>query len=85
MIYYAFWLIFLVITFNMQSVPVKVVVGSHVWAEDPEIAWIDGEVVEVNGEELKITCISGKTVSVASQEFFQIVGCHYLWIKWLLF
>lgn len=54
------------ITFNVQSVPVKVVVGSHVWVEDPEIAWIDGEVVEVNGEEIKIICTSGKTVSVAS-------------------
>uniref|UniRef100_F6HS30 Myosin-6 n=1 Tax=Vitis vinifera TaxID=29760 RepID=F6HS30_VITVI len=46
----------------MQSVPVKVVVGSHVWVEDPEIAWIDGEVVEVNGEEIKIICTSGKTI-----------------------
>lgn len=32
--------------------------------EDPEVAWIDGEVAEVNGEELKIICPSGKTVSV---------------------
>ncbi|WJZ87482.1 hypothetical protein VitviT2T_006858 [Vitis vinifera] len=45
-----------------MSVPVKVVVGSHVWVEDPEIAWIDGEVVEVNGEEIKIICTSGKTI-----------------------
>ncbi|KAL6343065.1 hypothetical protein AAG906_017877 [Vitis piasezkii] len=48
-------------TSGISSVPVKVVVGSHVWVEDPEIAWIDGEVVEVNGEEIKIICTSGKT------------------------
>ena len=42
-------------------------VGSHVWVEDPDEAWIDGEVVEVNDEEIKISCTSGKTVSSASQ------------------
>ncbi|XP_074581787.1 myosin-6-like isoform X2 [Curcuma longa] len=38
-------------------------VGSQVWTEDPEEAWIDGEVVEVNGDEVTITCTSGKTVT----------------------
>ncbi|PIN01883.1 Myosin ATPase [Handroanthus impetiginosus] len=37
-------------------------VGSHVWVEDPEVAWIDGEVVEVNGEEIKVLCTSGKAI-----------------------
>lgn len=27
------------------------------------MAWIDGEVLEVKGEELKVLCTSGKTVS----------------------
>ncbi|KAF5195221.1 Myosin [Thalictrum thalictroides] len=40
----------------------NVTVGSFVWVEDPEVAWIDGEVQEVNGEEIKILCTSGKTV-----------------------
>ncbi|KZV15259.1 myosin-6-like [Dorcoceras hygrometricum] len=38
------------------------VVGSHVWVEDPELAWIDGEVTEVDGEEIKVICSSGRTV-----------------------
>ncbi|XP_023640678.1 myosin-10 isoform X4 [Capsella rubella] len=35
---------------------VKVAVGSHVWVEDTDEAWIDGEVVESNGEEIKVNC-----------------------------
>ncbi|KAF6168634.1 hypothetical protein GIB67_005246 [Kingdonia uniflora] len=41
---------------------VNITVGSPVWVEDPELAWVDGEVLEVNGEEIKIRCTSGKTV-----------------------
>ena len=41
----------------------SLVVGSLVWVEDSDIAWIDGEVVEVNGEDIKVLCTSGKTVS----------------------
>lgn len=37
-------------------------VGSHVWVEDPDEAWLDGEVVEVNGDQIKILCTSGKQV-----------------------
>ncbi|WZZ73053.1 hypothetical protein YC2023_084423 [Brassica napus] len=37
-------------------------VGSCVWVEDPDEAWIDGEVVEVNGQEIKVLCTSGKHV-----------------------
>ncbi|XP_062166607.1 myosin-8-like [Alnus glutinosa] len=40
----------------------NLVVGSLVWVEDPEVSWIDGEVVEVNGEDLKTNCTSGRTV-----------------------
>ncbi|KAL5708068.1 hypothetical protein ACHQM5_018903 [Ranunculus cassubicifolius] len=39
-----------------------VIVGSPVWVEDPDDAWIDGEVLEVNGNEIKISLTSGKTV-----------------------
>ncbi|XP_023641594.1 myosin-13 isoform X2 [Capsella rubella] len=39
-------------------------VGSILWVQDPEEAWIDGEVVEVNGEDIKVQCTSGKTVVV---------------------
>uniref|UniRef100_A0A1J3HQP4 Myosin-6 n=1 Tax=Noccaea caerulescens TaxID=107243 RepID=A0A1J3HQP4_NOCCA len=37
-------------------------VGSNVWVEDRDEAWIDGEVVEVNGEDIKVLCTSGKQV-----------------------
>ncbi|VVA89970.1 unnamed protein product [Arabis nemorensis] len=40
----------------------KVSVGSHVWLEDPDEAWIDGEVEEANSEEITVNC-SGKTVA----------------------
>lgn len=47
----------------MQAANFTPVVGSLVWVEDPEVTWIDGEVVGVNGGEIKILCTSGKTVS----------------------
>lgn len=37
-------------------------VGSLVWAEDSELAWLDGEVEDINGEEVKINCTNEKTV-----------------------
>lgn len=40
----------------------KVTVGSQVWVEDPDEAWLDGEVVEANGQEIKVNCQT-KTVS----------------------
>ncbi|XLS67116.1 hypothetical protein HN51_018139 [Arachis hypogaea] len=40
------------------------IVGSHVWVEDSEVAWIDSEVLEINGEEVKVSCTSGKTVII---------------------
>ncbi|KAA8548907.1 hypothetical protein F0562_000591 [Nyssa sinensis] len=53
-----------------MTFPGTIVVGSHVWAEDPEVAWIDGEVVEVNDEEIKINCESGKTVIASTSNVF---------------
>ncbi|CAH2051167.1 unnamed protein product [Thlaspi arvense] len=46
----------------MASSTVKA--GSFVWVEDPEEVWIDGEAIEVNGEDIKVQCTSGKTVLV---------------------
>ncbi|KAG6436833.1 hypothetical protein SASPL_101735 [Salvia splendens] len=44
-----------------QTVGAKIAVGSHVWVEDPDQSWLDGEVVEVNGDKIKVNCTSGKT------------------------
>ncbi|XWS13545.1 hypothetical protein CRYUN_Cryun36dG0045800 [Craigia yunnanensis] len=45
-----------------EVAPSNIIAGSLVWVEDPEVAWIDGEVKEVNGEEITINCTSEKTV-----------------------
>ncbi|KAK9128425.1 hypothetical protein Syun_017222 [Stephania yunnanensis] len=42
--------------------PVNIIVGSHVWAEDPEIAWIDGEVIEIKGGNATIITTNGKKI-----------------------
>ncbi|KAJ1292593.1 hypothetical protein BS78_01G001600 [Paspalum vaginatum] len=41
----------------------RFVVGSHVWVEDPDEAWMDGLVEEMNEDELVINCTSGKKVT----------------------
>lgn len=46
----------------LQGTPVNIIVGSHVWVEDPELAWIDGQVLKINGQELEIQATNGKKV-----------------------
>lgn len=60
--------------FALQAAAVSLVVGSLVWVEDPDAAWIDGEVMEINGEGIKVHCTSGKMVSA----FIDISQCLYL-------
>ncbi|KAM6577070.1 hypothetical protein CsatB_028907 [Cannabis sativa] len=45
-----------------EGTPVNIIVGSHVWAEDPEIAWIDGQVSKINGNEVEIQASNGKKI-----------------------
>ncbi|KAK8639453.1 hypothetical protein V6N13_137831 [Hibiscus sabdariffa] len=45
-------------------------VGSLVWVEDSEIAWVDGEVMQLNGENIKVLCTSGKTVVVKASNVY---------------
>lgn len=47
----------------VQAAPSKVVVGSQVWLEDPEVVWIDGDVLEIDGDNIKVKCSTGKEVS----------------------
>ncbi|VFR03537.1 unnamed protein product, partial [Cuscuta campestris] len=44
----------------------SVVVGTHVWVEDPVVAWIDGEVVEINGGDITVNCTSGAIIKYKS-------------------
>ncbi|KAL2582061.1 hypothetical protein AAZV13_15G220400 [Glycine max] len=45
-----------------MGTPVNIIVGSQVWVEDPEDAWIDGEVTQINGKNVTIITTNGKTV-----------------------
>ncbi|CAI9260809.1 unnamed protein product [Lactuca saligna] len=49
-----------------MAVASNIIVGSQVWVEDPEIAWIDGDVVEIKGADIKIKLSSGKDVVTTS-------------------
>ncbi|KAF5943677.1 hypothetical protein HYC85_017754 [Camellia sinensis] len=37
-----------------MGTPINIIVGSQVWAEDPEVAWVDGEVIEIKGSDATI-------------------------------
>jgi myosin-5 len=41
----------------------SIAVGSKVWVEDPDVAWIDGEVIKVNGDTVTVKCSNEKTVT----------------------
>ncbi|KAJ7949059.1 Myosin [Quillaja saponaria] len=45
-----------------MGTPVNIIVGSHVWVEDPEVAWLDGEVTEIKGRDATIITTDGKTI-----------------------
>ncbi|KAF3631800.1 Myosin-11 [Capsicum annuum] len=49
---------------NNNGTPVNIIVGSHVWIEDPSIAWIDGQVSQINGEDVQVDTSDGKKVTV---------------------
>ena len=44
----------------LQGTPVNIIVDSHVWVEDPDEAWIDGQVLKINGKDAQIETINGK-------------------------
>ncbi|KAG6528917.1 hypothetical protein ZIOFF_011109 [Zingiber officinale] len=58
-----------------MGTPVNIIVGSHVWVEDPEAAWIDGQVTAIKGGAATILTTIGKTVyELESRIHAQIVG-----------
>lgn len=46
----------------IKGTPVNIIVGSHAWAEDPDAAWIDGEVIGIEGRNATIVTTDGKTI-----------------------
>ncbi|XP_065849249.1 myosin-17-like [Euphorbia lathyris] len=53
-----------------MATAVNIIVGSHVWVEDPLLAWIDGEVFKINGEEVHVHTTHGKTVVAKISKVF---------------
>jgi len=47
---------------HLQGTPVNITVGSHVWVEDPEVSWIDGQVSKIKGKDVEIDTTNGKKV-----------------------
>jgi len=54
--------LFLFAALITQGTPVNIIVGSHVWLEDPSEAWVDGVVTEIKGRDATIATTNGKTV-----------------------
>ncbi|KAL0315807.1 UNVERIFIED_CONTAM: Myosin-17 [Sesamum radiatum] len=46
----------------LQASPVNIIVGSHVWVEDPGLAWIDGQVTRIDGQDVHVQTTNGKKV-----------------------
>ncbi|XP_024022505.1 myosin-17 [Morus notabilis] len=53
-----------------MAAPGNIVVGSHVWVENPNVAWIDGEVTRVNGPEIHVHTRDGNTVATDTSKVF---------------
>ncbi|PWZ32837.1 Myosin-17 [Zea mays] len=61
---------------SAQGTPVNIIVGSHVWVEDPNLAWIDGEVISIKNNEVHVQTSNGKkkgSSTVLFQYFTRVV------------
>ncbi|WZY81645.1 hypothetical protein YC2023_028029 [Brassica napus] len=47
---------------DVKGTPVNITLGSHVWVEDPEHAWTNGEVTEIKGTNATILTADEKTI-----------------------
>ncbi|KAL3603525.1 hypothetical protein D5086_004384 [Populus alba] len=52
------------------GMPANVEIGSHVWVEDPEVAWIDGIVINIEQDQVEVQTSDGKTVAVSSSRIY---------------
>lgn len=50
----------------LQGSPVNITVGSHVWVEDPALAWVDGQVSQIDGQDVHVKTRNGKRVYTQS-------------------
>ncbi|KAG6434219.1 hypothetical protein SASPL_105842 [Salvia splendens] len=58
------------ITEIADDTPVNIIVGSDVWVEDPAVAWIDGHVTKIKGNEAVIQRSDGKEVVVKLSKLY---------------
>ncbi|KAL0650011.1 hypothetical protein Bca4012_092702 [Brassica carinata] len=67
---------------KLQGTPVNMIVGSHVWVEeDSDVAWIDGEVEQLTGEEVitaKLSKIYPKDVEAPAGGVDDLTKLSYL-------
>ncbi|KAF3495469.1 hypothetical protein DY000_02053042 [Brassica cretica] len=64
-----------------MGTPVNIIVGSHVWVEDSDVAWIDGEVEKLTGEEVitaKLSKIYPKDVEAPAGGVDDMTKLSYL-------
>ncbi|KAK4432849.1 Myosin-17 [Sesamum alatum] len=45
---------------DLEASPVEIIVGSHVWVEDPDLAWIDAQVTWIDGQDVHVQTTNGK-------------------------
>ncbi|KAK8605222.1 hypothetical protein V6N13_082673 [Hibiscus sabdariffa] len=46
-----------------MATAVNITVGSHVWVEDPDDAWVDGQVTKISGKNAEIDATNGKKIT----------------------
>ncbi|TYI15928.1 hypothetical protein ES332_A08G221000v1 [Gossypium tomentosum] len=54
----------------MLLIPQEITAGSHVWVEDQELAWVDGVVTSVNGNEAEVETINGNQVTTKLSKLY---------------
>ncbi|CAL9036916.1 unnamed protein product [Musa banksii] len=47
---------------SSSGTPVNIIIGSLVWVEDPAVAWIDGHVAKITGQNAEVQTSNRKTV-----------------------
>ncbi|KAL8224936.1 hypothetical protein R6Q57_017493 [Mikania cordata] len=55
---------------SSEGAMTNIIVGSQVWVEDPLVVWIDGEVLNINGEEAEIQITDGKKVVASLSQIY---------------
>ncbi|XLR26509.1 myosin-11-like [Arachis ipaensis] len=54
----------------MQGTPVNIIVGSHVWVEDPDEAWLDGQVSKITGKDVEVATSNGKKITAKLSKIY---------------